>query len=204
MARAPPRVVVRSSSDAPWGVARQLFEPLRATAAWSELTVGAAGLAQRALDPHAEPARAGDAMHAAARGLVWLATNLAARAPALLVVDDVRWADAPSLRWLTQLARRLDGLRLGVLSRRALGEPPCDPGTLAELLDAPQELPLRPHALGPAAAEALVRETHPTAGTKFAHACHAVCAGNPFLLHALLGQLVAEHVAPQRRRRAAG
>ena len=183
--------------DAAWGVARQLFEPLRATAAWNELTVGAAGLAQRALDPDApEPARAGDAMHAAARGLVWLATNLAARAPTLLVVDDVHWADAPSLRWLAQLARGLDGLRLGLLCAARSGEPPGDPALLAELLDAAQEPPLRPHALGPAAAAALVREHLPAAGTGFARACHAVCAGNPFLLRALLGQLVAEKVAP--------
>ena len=30
----------------------------------------------------------------------------------------------------------------------------------------------------------------------FAHACHAVTGGNPFLLHALLGHLVAERIAP--------
>ena len=63
--------------DAAWGVARQLFEPLRAAEVWSELAVGAAKLATRALDPAtAEPASAGDAMYAAARGLVWLAANL--------------------------------------------------------------------------------------------------------------------------------
>ena len=74
--------------DAAWGVARQLFEPLRAGEVWSELAVGAAKLATRALDPAtAEPASAGDAMYAAARGLVWLAANLATRGPAVLVVD---------------------------------------------------------------------------------------------------------------------
>ena len=45
--------------DAAWGVARQLFEPLRASAVWSDLAVGAAELAMRALDPAtAEPASA--------------------------------------------------------------------------------------------------------------------------------------------------
>ena len=91
--------------DAGWGTARQLFEPLRARPEWEELTVGAAGLAERALAPEAgEPAPAGEAMHAAARGLVWLAGNLGERNPAVLVVDDVHWADAPSLRWLALLA----------------------------------------------------------------------------------------------------
>jgi hypothetical protein len=39
------------AQDAAWGVARQLFEPLRATEAWSDLTVGAAGLETRPSAP---------------------------------------------------------------------------------------------------------------------------------------------------------
>jgi ABC-type cobalamin/Fe3+-siderophores transport system ATPase subunit len=106
--------------DAAWGVARQLFAPVRAGAGWSALAVGSAALARRALDADApEPALAGDAMHAAALGLTWLAGNLAERAPALLVVDDVHWADAPSLRWLAQLARRLEDLALACCARCA-------------------------------------------------------------------------------------
>src|SRR5262252_4145542 len=35
--------------DAPWGVARQLLEPLRSRQVWGELAVGAAGLAKRVL-----------------------------------------------------------------------------------------------------------------------------------------------------------
>ena len=183
--------------DAGWGVARQLFEPLRSTALWSELTVGAAGLARRVLDPDAgDPAGGGDAMHAAARGLVWLATNLADRSPALLVVDDVHMADAPSLRWLAQLARGLDGIALGVLCAVRSGEPAGEPELLAELLATAPEPPVRPRALSSAAAEALVRDRLPAADASFAHACHAVTAGNPFLLSALLGQLVADELEP--------
>src|SRR5215470_16841594 len=183
--------------DAPWGVARQLFEPLRARQVWGELAVGAAGLATRVLDPElAEPASAGDAMYAAARGLVWLAVNLAARGPALLVVDDAHWADAPSLRWLAQLARDLDGIALGVLCAVRSGEPPTEPGLLAELLAAAPDPPVRPRPLGPHAAEALVRKQLPRASSSFARACHTVTAGNPFLLRVLLGQLAADGTAP--------
>jgi hypothetical protein len=54
----------------------------------------AGSLPRCALEPDApEPALAGDAMHAAAHGLTWLASNLAERAPALLVVDDVNTGD---------------------------------------------------------------------------------------------------------------
>jgi DNA-binding CsgD family transcriptional regulator len=183
--------------DAAWGVARQLFEPLRACEVWGELAVGAAKLATRALDPAtAEPASGGDAMYAAARGLVWLATNLATRGPAMLIVDDVHWADAPSLRWLAQLAGDLDGLALGVLCAVRSGEPPSDPGLLAELLAAAPEPPVRPRPLGPLAAAALVHERMPQASAPFTSACHAVTAGNPFLLSLLLGQLAADGTEP--------
>src|SRR5215470_3864432 len=183
--------------DAPWGVARQLLEPLRSRQVWGELAVGAAGLAMRVLDPElAEPASAGDAMYAAARGLVWLAVNLAARGPTLLIVDDAHWADAPSLRWLAQLAPDLDGLALGMLCAVRSGEPPTEPGLLAELLAAAPEPSVRPRPLGPQAAEALVREQLPQASSSFARACHAVTAGNPFLLRVLLSQLAADGAAP--------
>ena len=124
----------------------------------------------------------------------WPATSPSS-APPLLVVDDVHWADAPSLRWLGQLARRLDELPLGVLCAVRAGEPVPEPELLAELLAA-AEPPVRPRPLGPAAAEALVRARLPQADAAFAHACHAVTGGNPFLLRALLGHLVAERIAP--------
>src|SRR3954470_18077357 len=101
---------------AAWATARQLFETLRSRPEWGELTTGAARLAERALAlEDGEPAYAGDAMHAAARGLVCLASNLGERDPAVLLVDDVHWADPPSLRWLAILARSLVDLRVGVL-----------------------------------------------------------------------------------------
>ena len=182
---------------AAWSMARQLFEPLRTRPDWDELAAGAAGLAERALAPEAgEPAPAGDAMHAAGRGLVWLASNLGERGPAVLVVDDVHWADAPSLRWLALLARSLSELRIGVLCAVRSGEPAAAPELLAELLASAPEPPVRPRALGPAATETLVRGRLPAASPGFAQACHAVTGGNPFLLGALLTQLVADAVAP--------
>ena len=143
--------------DAAWGLARQLFEPLRIRPEWDELTMGAAGLADRALAPEGgAPAPAGDAMHAAARGLVWLVSNLAERSPSVLVIDDVHWGDAPSLRWLALLAHSLEELRAGVLCAVRVGEPVAAPELLAELLASAPEPLVRPRALGPVATETLV------------------------------------------------
>jgi predicted ATPase len=48
--------------------------------------------------------------------LFWLTANLCARKPLLLVVDDLHWADVPSLRFLTYLLPRLEGMPLMVLA----------------------------------------------------------------------------------------
>jgi hypothetical protein len=184
--------------DAIWGVARQLFEPIRISPDWADLSSGAASLAARALDPAMpEPAAlAADAMHAASHGLVWLACNLCDRGPALLVVDDVHWADAASLRWLASLGRRLDELPLGVLCAVRTGEPPSDPDLLAELLATAPDPAVRPGPLGLAAAEAIIAERLPDADVAFAQACHGVTGGNPFLLGALIAYLLAEAITP--------
>ncbi len=183
--------------QAGWGVARQLFGPIAAGVNWERFGVGAAALARRAIDPDpVEPAPVGEAAQAASYGLTWLAYGLAERSPTLLVVDDVHWADRPSLRWLAQLSRQLADLRLGVLCAVRSGEPTTDPETLADLLAAASQPPLRPGPLGPDAVETLVTERLPGADQAFVAACHAASAGNPFLLGALLDQVIAEGLAP--------
>jgi DNA-binding NarL/FixJ family response regulator len=182
---------------AAWGMARQLFEPLRIRPEWDELSVGAAALADHALGPEAGGrAPVAEAMHAAARGLVWLVSNLGERGPAVLVVDDVHWGDAPSLRWLALLARSLDELPVAVLCAVRVGEPAAAPELLAEALVSALEPPVRPRALGPVATETLVRQRLPAASAGFTRACHAVTGGNPFLLGALLTELIADGVLP--------
>ena len=184
--------------EAGWGVVRQLFGSTAAGPEWEHLGVGAAALARRVLDPDPfAPTPTGDAVHAASYGLSWLAYGLAERRPTLLVVDDVHWADAPSLALrLAQLSAHLADLRLGVLCAVRSGEPATEPATLADLMAAAPEPPLQPRPLGPDAVEALVTERLPGAHPAFVAACHAASAGNPFLLGALVDQVVAEGVEP--------
>src|SRR5262249_56391751 len=49
-------------------------------------------------------------------GLYWLAANVALQQPTLLAIDDLHWADTPSLRWLLYLTRRLEGGPLHVVA----------------------------------------------------------------------------------------
>jgi hypothetical protein len=51
-----------------------------------------------------------DASYSTLHGLYWLTTNITQRAPLALVVDDLHWADPPSLRFLGFLLPRLEGL----------------------------------------------------------------------------------------------
>ena len=97
-----------------YGVVRQLFESLLASAHTEELAgalSGAAALAAPLFAPvlaAAEPAA--DASLATLHGLYWLTANLAASQPLLLAVDDLHWCDLPSLRWLAYLLPRMEEL----------------------------------------------------------------------------------------------
>jgi predicted ATPase len=58
-------------------------------------------------------------------GLFWLTANLA-QAPLMLVIDDLHWSDAPSLRFLAYLMPRLEGLPLLVVAALRPAEPAVD------------------------------------------------------------------------------
>jgi hypothetical protein len=103
-----------------FGVVRQLFEPVLASASVVEredLLKGAAGFAARALGlPGApsgtleESASRADWSFAVLHGLYWLCANLASGHPLYIVVDDAHLVDAPSLRYLAFLLPRLEEL----------------------------------------------------------------------------------------------
>jgi DNA-binding CsgD family transcriptional regulator len=176
--------------DFGFGVVRQLLEPALEAAddgERSELLAGAASLAEPVFAP-AAGAPTGDSAHAALHGLYWLLVNLSERSPLLVAVDDLQWADGPSLRFLHHLARRLDGLPIALLACRRPGER----GPESQLLDSlvlESEL-LRPAALSSDAVAAIVRgRLGETAGSDLCDACHESSGGNPFLLWELLSEL---------------
>jgi DNA-binding CsgD family transcriptional regulator/tetratricopeptide (TPR) repeat protein len=185
----------------PYGVARQLFEPVLgrlAAAERDELLSGAAGLAGPLFDPLRGGADAGaDGSFATAHGLYWLLVNLSARRPVLVAVDDLHWVDPPTLRFLAYLQRRLEGLPVVLLvgvrpGEAASGDPPP-----AAVIDDPGRVLLRPRPLTPAATARYVGATlEHDPDDEFAEACHRASGGNPLLLRELLIALRAEGVPP--------
>ena len=191
--------------DFPYGIARQLIEPVCAAAGtgeWDALLDGAAGLAARVFDGAEAGAVEDDIPHATTHGLYWLVANLAARRPLMIVVDDLHWADPPSLRWLSHLAARIDGLPVALLA--AVRSGPDEPVMLDELRACPACTRLRLGPLGLAATTVLLRERlGRRADAELCQAGRASTGGNPFLLESLAGALRAhgagrvEHLGPQ-------
>ena len=64
----------------------------------------------------------------AAHALDWLAADLAADRPTVIAVDDAHWADAASLRWLADLAGRMESDELAVVVAAARATTPARRG----------------------------------------------------------------------------
>src|SRR5688500_12233353 len=112
----------------PFGVIRQLFEARLAEAGEeerAELLSGPAGLAAPLVDVAPGPPMA-DASFPVLHALYWLTANLALRCPLVVLVDDVQWADPPSVRALAYIARRVQGLPLLLVIAARTGEEPAD------------------------------------------------------------------------------
>ena len=128
-------------------------------------------------------------------GLYWLTSALAQRAPLLIAVDDLQWADEPSLRFVLHLARRLEGLPvlLVVTVRGPRSGGDTERVLIAELTAAPGVTVLRPAALGERACAELVRGAlGRDPPPEFQRVCRELTGGNPLLLGALLASLAAE------------
>ncbi|HEY1567754.1 MAG TPA: AAA family ATPase, partial [Solirubrobacteraceae bacterium] len=184
-----------------WGVVRQLFEPWlagRSEAEAAELRDETAGLAAPVFGSAPAMGPDGDAF-AELHGLFWMAVEVAQCGPVLIAVDDLQWADRPSLRFVVHLAPRLEGLPIALLvtTRPPQSEPAGDTGLLRRLLADPAVGHIAPAPLSPAATASLVRAgLSDAADGAFCEACHETTSGNPFLLVALVDALRADRAHP--------
>ncbi|MGZ5342092.1 MAG: helix-turn-helix transcriptional regulator [Solirubrobacterales bacterium] len=181
----------------PFGIARQLFEPLLAgEQERAELLGGSAATAEVVFSSSEEGA-GGDSSFAALNGLYWLAVNLSGRQPLLLAIDDLHWADASSLRFIAYLARRLESVEMLVATTLRTADPGTDAALLAEIANDPLTTAIQPHPLTAAAVAAIVRERlGEGAADAFCAACHETTGGNPLLLEELLRALASERISP--------
>lgn len=198
--------------DFTFGIAQQLFEPLLAGAEKSRRETwfqGAASLVQGMFFGESCPLGPNRSLRQETilQGLNALVANLSedvgdeegggngeggeggeGRA-LLIVVDDLQWADAPSLRWLAYLARRLDGTRVLVAGAFSEECETSDQMLLREIA-ASGARTLHPRPLSAAAVGRLAGEEFgEPCDPEFARACHEVSGGNPASLAAVLPRL---------------
>lgn len=173
--------------DHGFGVVTQLLEPPLSRAPRHQrgrLIDGAAGPAVRILGDEGPPI--GDE-HRALHALYWLTANLCEQAPVLMVIDDLQYVDAPSLRFLIHLSRRVEGLNLGLVLALRAGEPLPYPDLVRALIVEVTPPLLMPRALSPSAVATLVQVAlGGPPDSEVLQACAEASAGNPFLLIELL------------------
>src|SRR5512133_890109 len=187
-----------------YGIVRQLFEPLLASAApglRAELLSGPAALTEPLFEASqltASQEAPAEGSFAIVQGLYWLAANAALQQPTLLAIDDLHWADTPSLRWLLYLTRRLEGVPLLVA---AATRPPegerRDPTLVAELVAEPEVTGIHPEPIGRASIAVLARELHGlNPDEAFCAALETATGGNPLFVGAVLDAVAREGTCP--------
>ncbi|GLZ29007.1 hypothetical protein Lesp02_11970 [Lentzea sp. NBRC 105346] len=189
--------------DFAFGVVRQLFDPVLSRAV-PELRerwlTGAAGLARVVFADDApeatDPAPAVIVQEAALQGLTALLRNISLDKPSLILIDDLQWVDEPSLRWLTRLAKRLDSLRVLLVTAVREGDSRTDRPLVTEMTSFCHH-ELRPAALSVTATSELVcKQTGEWPDEEFVLACHETTDGNPMFLMSILLNLAYSGIVP--------
>ena len=180
----------------PFGVVRQLFEaelhgedPQRQ----ARLFAGAADLARPAFDLATPAHDAADVSFGRLHGLYWLAVNLSEEQPLALVIDDAHWADAPSLRFVDVIARRLEDLPIVLAVSARSAEADAEQDLLDSLAAGPVAQVVRPRALSAAGVATLLeRSLGEPAEHAFVEAAAETTAGSPLLVRELLRTVAEE------------
>ncbi|MGZ4343277.1 MAG: ATP-binding protein [Solirubrobacteraceae bacterium] len=186
-------------SEFVWGVVRQLFDATVARAPGAKrdrLLDGAASMSRPALGFEAAHETV-DVSYGTLHGLYWLTANLAQEHALLLSIDDVQWADLPSLRFIAHLLPRVAELPILLVMAGRPRSVDSAPGTelLSRIATQHSLTALRLMALSRKACTTLVRENlTQEADEDVCVACHELSGGNPFLLRALLAELAEGHV----------
>lgn len=184
--------------DFPYGVVRQLFEPmlLYDEAERAEMLTGSAALAAPVFDLQAARREDTDPL-AIQHGLYWLMADLAGASTTVLLIDDAQWADLTSLRAFVYAGRRLEGLPILIAFTVRTGEPGGHEELLDQLRSQPMATLIEPAPLSvQATGDLAAAEVGSRPSERFASTCCEATAGNPFLLVELLRSLDGQLLDP--------
>ncbi|MEV5875320.1 AAA family ATPase [Streptomyces sp. NPDC052101] len=165
-------------------VVRQLVQPslammdgaeLRAfLGSWYDIVAAVLGLEARGPSPAPDPTGVRE-------GLDWVMTRLTVKkAPVVLLLDDLHWADAESLSWLASFAPRVENLPLLIVVAYRPDELPSE-GALRALAGHQGD---RPHDLALLTADGVAQivrdEIGEEAEDRFCKECWSATSGSPF------------------------
>lgn len=177
-----------------FGVVRQLLETRVDGPPGGDHEIDAAKLLGSPMGSRAADDTAYETLH----GLHRMCARLADARGLLISIDDLQWADTPSLCFVSYLASRLDDLAVVIVGAIATGEPASDAGLLSAITATPRARVMRASALSPqAVAEIVDGALGGDRGEDFGRSVHDASGGNPFLLTQLLAD-VAEREAADR------
>ncbi|MEU9560062.1 helix-turn-helix transcriptional regulator [Streptomyces fumanus] len=174
-----------NEQELPFRVVRQLLQPSLAAldgparrsflGSWYDILATALGLEASGTTPAPDPAGVRD-------GLDWVMTQLVMRrAPVVVLLDDLHWADAESLGWLASFAPRTETLPLLIVAAYRPEAQASGAEAFHALVDGQAE---RPHELAPLTEAAVARIVRDHVGEdaedRFCAECWAVTGGSPF------------------------
>lgn len=134
---------------------------------------------------------------AAMHSMYWLTANFSQDRPVMLIIDDLHWSDSGSLRFLSYLQPRLEGLPLAVVTATRFHEPQSDQRLLSLLNLDPACKPMTPAPLTQdGMAELLGQSLDAKPDAAFVAACEWATGGNPLLTRLLAGALASQGWAP--------
>ncbi|MGI5154024.1 AAA family ATPase [Microbispora sp. CA-102843] len=179
--------------DFPFGVVRQLFDPLMGGAAHrpsvepAALTLPGSGFG---------PPSAGLVAPDLLQSLYGATRSMTRAQPLIIAVDDVHCADPQSVQWCSYIARRLDGLPI-LMVLTVGSDDPAGRDIIRDIDALPYAHVLRPAPLCPTCARRLLETAlGGPVDAGVADACHRLAQGNPLLLHQHADRLAAASVRP--------
>lgn len=189
----------RAEYSLPFGVLKQLFSgPALPEAVAETVACLLAGddVAAATADPatvKTDPSSIGRSRAAVLEGLCAVLMEAGKRQPVVVAVDDVQFADAPSLQALLYVLRRMRFARVMIVLTEWALPRPARAVFRAEVTRQPNTTHLRLAALSKRGVEELIRAAlDPVTARALAPVHHALSGGNPLLANALIEDYRAE------------